>query len=181
MSEDRTLITTPENPDFRLRSIESGDIDDLREWKNRNKASFFLKEEITPEQQRVWYNHFCHRAGDHMFVVEQRTDRGWEKIGCMGFRRLPGEGCVDAYNIIRSHRIEPASFGMGDPFRAMLAYAARLNDDLPIRCKVLIENPAIAWYERNGFSQIDEKEDHVVLELDKGTITDLELGIKSHL
>lgn len=181
MSEDRTIISSATNPDFRLRSIESGDIEDLRGWKNLNKGSFFLKEDITPEQQRVWFNHFCHRAADRMFVVEQRTDDGWEKIGCMGFRLLHEECCVDAYNIIRSRKIEPASFNMSDPFRTMLAYAGRLHDNLPIRCKVLTDNPAVSWYERNGFSMVEQLEGFVLMELDKNTIENLELNINSHL
>ena len=181
MSADRTIINSPSNPDFRLRSIESGDMEDLRVWKNANKASFFLKDDITHEQQRVWFNHFCHRLADHMFVVEQRTEEVWAKIGCMGFRLLPEEGCVDAYNIIRSRKIEPASFNMSQPFKTMLAYACRLHDNLPIRCKVLTENPAVSWYERNGFSQVEQLEGFVLMELDKNTIANLELNINSHL
>lgn len=181
MSEDRTLITSPEHPDFRLRSIESSDIEDLRAWKNHHKGSFFLKEDITPEKQRVWFNHFCHRAADRMFVVEQRTDEGWEKIGSMGFRMLRDEGCVDAYNIMRARKIEPASFTMSDPFRTMLRYAATLHDNLPIRCKVLTDNPAVTWYERNGFSKIDEREGYVLMELDRGTVADLGMNISNHV
>lgn len=181
MSEDRTTITSSANPDYRLRSIDSGDLEDLRIWKNANKNSFFLKDDITAEQQRVWFNHFCHRAADHMFVVEQHTDQGWEKIGCMGFRFLPDEGCIDAYNIMRSRKIEPASFNMSDPFRLMLAYARTLHDNLPLRCKVLTDNPAVTWYERNGFSRAEQRDDHVLMELDCSTLNDIDLQISKHL
>jgi hypothetical protein len=108
-----------------------------------------------------------------MFVVEQQVGGEWEKIGCMGFRLLTVEGCVDAYNIIRSHKIEPADFVFADPFRLMLAYAGSLYS-LPTRCKVLTENPAVQWYERNGFAIVGEGDGYVLMELDKDSIKDLE-------
>ena len=109
-----------------------------------------------------------------MFVVEQLTDGNWEKIGCMGFRLLADEGCVDAYNIIRSRKIEPAGFTFADPFRLMLAYADSLCSELPIRCKVLSENPAVQWYERNGFAKVEERDGYFLMELDKTAVGDLQ-------
>jgi ribosomal protein S18 acetylase RimI-like enzyme len=159
--------------EYRLRSINEGDIEDLRVWKNLNRKSFFLKDEITPEQQSAWFVALSHRENDQMFVVEQHVAEDWEKIGCMGFRALDDEGCVDAYNIIRSQKIEPANFVFADPFRLMLAYAGSLYQ-LPIRCKVLTENPAVQWYERNGFAKIGEGDGYVLMELDKDLIKDLE-------
>jgi hypothetical protein len=138
-----------------------------------NRNSFFLKDEITPEQQSAWFAAFRKRENDRMFVVEQQVGNKWEKIGCMGFRLLTDEGCVDAYNIIRSQKIEPADFVFADPFRLMLAYAGSLYS-LPIRCKVLTENPAVHWYERNGFAIVGEGDGYVLLELDKDSIKDLE-------
>lgn len=180
MSRENTIIVSAANADFRLRAIGEADLEDLRAWKNANKNSFFLRTDITHEQQRAWFAGFSERRDDRMFVVEQRIGEAWEKIGCMGFRLLVGEDCVDAYNIIRSRKLEPASFAMSDPFLTMLAYAATLHDE-PIRCKVLAENPAVAWYERNGFSRIGSGEGYVLLELGKSRLEKLEIFSSGNL
>jgi hypothetical protein len=174
-TQKKTIVSHTGNLDFRLRMIDETDIEDLRKWKNLNKGSFFLKSDITIEQQRAWYAGFRDRVDDFMFVVEQFTGGRWEKIGCMGFRVLTEEGCVDAYNIIRSRRIKPASFAMSEPFQMMLTYACKRYRDVPIRCKVLVENPAVAWYEKNGFNKIEEIEGYYLMELDQDSIPNLNL------
>lgn len=174
MTEKNAIIYSRGAADYRLRSIGPGDIDELRSWKNLNKASFFLRADITPEQQSEWFAAFSDRPGDHMFIVEQAVEDSWEKIGCMGFRLLEDEGCVDAYNIIRSHRIEPVAFNFSDPFRLMLAHAAGLYPVFPIRCKVLSENPAVSWYEKNGFAKVMAENTYFLLELDKASIAGIE-------
>ena len=164
--------------DMRLRMIDIGDIEDLREWKNANKQSFFLKQEITPEQQGEWYAKFRERENDMMFVVEQLVADRWEKIGCMGFRYLPEERCVDGYNIIRARKVGEASFSMSDAFRTMLAYADAEYPNEPIRVKVLSGNPAVAWYERNGFKTLEEKDGYFLMEVDKQTLEDISLTVE---
>ena len=165
-------------PDMRLRMIDVSDIEELREWKNTNKNSFFLRQDITSEQQGEWYAKFREREDDFMFVVEQLAGGQWEKIGCMGFRLLPDEECVDGYNIIRSRKIDGASFSMTDAFRAMLAYADSQYPDLPIRVKVLSGNPAVEWYEGNGFAIIDRRDAYYLMEVDKQRLEDVSLAVE---
>ena len=164
--------------DMRLRMIGIGDIEDLREWKNANKNSFFSQQDITSEQQGAWYAKFREREDDFMFVVEQMVDERWEKIGCMGFRLLLDEDCVDGYNIIRSRKVGESSFSMSDAFRTMLAYADSQHPDMPLRVKVLSGNPAVAWYERNGFATIDERDDYYLMEVDKQQLEDVVLTVE---
>lgn len=172
MNENNDILVQSESGlGFRLRPIGDSDIKDLRVWKNRNKGSFFVQSDITSDQQIAWFAGFQGRPDDWMFVVEQHTAGGWQKIGCMGFRKLDDEECVDAYNIIRAKKIEPASFTMADVFRSMLKTADSKYPDLPIRCKVLIENPAVEWYERQGFSKIDRGDTYFLMELDKCGLT----------
>jgi RimJ/RimL family protein N-acetyltransferase len=178
MIEKNVILTLSGHPDLRLREINSADLENLRTWKNENKNSFFLKEEITPEQQRKWYTNFSQREHDHMFIVEQEHNGDWEPIGCMGFRKLDDEGCIDGYNIIRSKKIEPASFSMSDAFGGMLAYAASLHPRLPLYVKVLSHNPAVAWYEKNNFKTIDEKDGYVLMDLDKQSLKKYSWSIK---
>ena len=172
------IVSDSRHPDMRLRMIDISDIGELREWKNANKNSFFLRDDITPEQQGTWYANFRERENDFMFVVEQRVGDEWQKVGCMGFRLLPDEGCVDGYNIIRSRRFNGASFSMSDAFIAMLAYADAEYPDQPIRVKVLSGNPAVEWYERNGFATIDEKDGYKLMEVDKQRLEDVSLSVE---
>ncbi len=159
-----------EKRDFRLRPADQSDLDDLRQWKNSNKASFFLKDDIDRSQQLTWFHAFESRSDDHMFIVEQFAQGNWQKIGCMGFRKLDDEGCIDAYNIIRAKRIEPASFSMADVFLSMLKMAHNLYPDLPIRCKVIVGNPAVAWYEKQGFTKIEAYDSYFLLEFDRSKL-----------
>jgi RimJ/RimL family protein N-acetyltransferase len=163
-------IDSSHDPGFRLRAIDGDDLENLRLWKNANKNSFFLRRDIEPAEQEKWFEGFSSRDDDHMFIVEQAVGGNWEPIGCMGFRLLEDEGCVDAYNIIRSRKLEPASFTMADCFRTMLKYAASKYPAPPIRCKVLRENPAVAWYEKNGFSIVVSPPEYHLMELDKKTL-----------
>ncbi len=172
MHSKSLILSIADHPELRLRSIDKGDIENLRTWKNENKNSFFLKQEITREQQEKWYGNFVNREADHMFIVEQKVGDEWKEIGCMGFRKLADEGCIDGYNIIRARKIEPSTFTMSDAFRTMLAYAASLYTDLPVRVKVLSNNPAVAWYGKNHFTTIARENEYVLMELAKDSLKD---------
>lgn len=172
MDNKNVILSVADHADLRLRAIDSEDIENLRIWKNKNKGSFFLNRDITPEEQAKWFEAFAARDEDYMFAVEQTVGGGdWQPIGCMGFRRLADEGCTDAYNIMRASNPVPASFTMSDAFRVMLGYAAGLYPDLPIRCKVLCANPAVQWYQKNNFSIIDQiGEEYYLMELEKDSL-----------
>jgi RimJ/RimL family protein N-acetyltransferase len=160
--------------------MNAADAENLRIWKNTNKASFFLNGDITSEQQNAWYEAMKKRPDDLMFIVEQDDASAWTPIGCMGFRLLEDEKCVDAYNIIRAVKTGVPSFTMGDAFKTMLAFAKQKYPGQPIRCKVLTNNPAIKWYEKNGFRVRDTLTDYVLMELDAGALDGIELNIEQN-
>ena len=178
MSNKNVILSVAEHADLRLRAIGGEDVENLRVWKNKNKGSFFLNRDITPEEQAKWFEGFEARDEDYMFVVEQLVDGDWRSIGCMGFRKLPDEGCTDAYNIMRAENPAPASFTMSDAFRVMLKYAAGLYPDLPVRCKVLCANPAVEWYQKNDFSIVDQGgEEYYLMELAKDSLQNCNVNI----
>jgi len=180
MNDKNIVLSVAEFPDLRLRTIGKEDIENLRIWKNTNKGSFFLNKDITSAQQEKWFENFRERGDDYMFIVEQKVAEDWKEIGCLGFRKLADEGCVDAYNIIRAIKIEPASFTMSDAFRLMLAFADSLYENLPIRCKVLVNNPAVEWYKKNDFSVVDRVDDeYYLMELSKDSLKNFNLIIKN--
>lgn len=172
------MVTDPSFQDLRLRIINETDKENLRIWKNANKGSFFLKEDISPGQQDAWFEAMQQRSDDFLFIVEQNVEPDWIPIGCMGFRVLENENCVDAYNIIRAIRVGNASFTMGDAFKAMLVFAKDKFADLPLRCRVLHGNPAIKWYEKNGFRTIAENPDHVLMELNEPSLRGIKIVVE---
>ncbi|MGQ0739698.1 MAG: GNAT family N-acetyltransferase [Bacteroidota bacterium] len=178
MSSKSLILFLAGHTDLQMRTIGKSDIENLRAWKNTNKHSFFLNQDITPAQQEKWYEAFSAREHDHMFVVEQLAENKWTCIGSMGFRKLEEESCVDAYNIIRAVKIEPASFTMSEAFLGMLAYADSLYPGLPIRVKVLNQNPAVSWYQRNGFTVIGTMTHYYLMELNKDSLSNINWSVK---
>lgn len=136
-----------------LRTAEQRDLFNLRQWKNAQREFFFHKDEISPEQQKDWFEAYQKRHDDVMFIVQ--VD-GFS-IGCMGIRIFDKEW--DVYNVI----LGSADYGkkgiMGKVFQSMLRFASS-RKALPITLKVLKRNPAVNWYRKNGFVVTSEKPDH---------------------
>ena len=137
-----------------LRTAEEKDIENLRLWKNMNKDFFFYKNEISIEQQKTWFDQYLSRPDDFIFIVELNDQI---PIGCMAIRKLEVEW--DAYNIILGNSNFGKNGYMSIAFKKMLKFAFEKNS-LPITLKVLKENPAVTWYEKNGFKKISIEESH---------------------
>jgi RimJ/RimL family protein N-acetyltransferase len=137
-----------------LRTAVENDIENLRIWKNMNKDFFFYKKEITESQQKEWFNQYLSRSDDYIFIVELNNQF---PIGCMGIRKLENEW--DAYNIILGESEFGGKGYMSIAFKKMLDFASNC-ESLPITLKVLKENPAVTWYEKNGFKKIAIEDSH---------------------
>lgn len=124
---------------FTLRAVEARDLEDLRSWKNANKAAFFSKKEISAEDQQRWFEGYLERPDDFMFVVETRG----EKAGCVGVRLKDGE--ADCYNII--------GLGKGVMAKAMklLCEWAGTKWGRPVSLLVVEDNDAAGFYAKCGF------------------------------
>lgn len=150
-------LTARSEPRVTLRAAAPGDLEDLRAWKNANKAGFFFQKEITPEMQKEWYASYLKRPDDHMFIVEHEG----KKAGCMAFRAEGG--AVDAYNIIASP--EGAGKGLMKAAMALMCSYAAEKYTRNIGCLVLKDNPAVGYYRACGFSVIGDGGDHRVFKL----------------
>lgn len=157
---DRPLtLSSPAEPAVRLRAVGPEDQEDLRSWKNSNKAGFFFKDDITPDMQKRWYEGYRTRPQDYMFVVEHDG----RKAGCMGFRRLD-DGSVDTYNMIAAPGFEGKGL-MKAAMRVMCSYAAE-TVGRDIGCLVVTGNPAVRYYEACGYRVVGEGQGHHILKLD---------------
>jgi len=136
-----------------LREANSLDLSNLRRWKNANRNFFFHKDEITEAQQLAWFNSYLTRAQDYMLIVLVND----QPIGCMGIRFLENEW--DVYNVILGEiRYEKKGF-MSKAFQVMLKFASSTNNN-PITLKVLENNPAVIWYQKQGFEIITKIKNH---------------------
>jgi hypothetical protein len=141
-----------------LRSACEGDIEDLRTWKNASRAWFFHKEEISPSQQAEWFSSYLKRPDDHMYMVIVDGDA----VGCMGFRCC--QDAIDVYNVIRGKHSHPRAGTMSKALSLMCSFADA-NYHLPVTLKVIVGNPAIQWYLKQGFQLVSQNEDYASMEL----------------
>ncbi|MCG3733166.1 GNAT family N-acetyltransferase [Vibrio cincinnatiensis] len=151
------MIEISLNDSFCLRSITVSDLENLRQWKNKHRNSFFYKEIITVEQQNKWFDSYLKDDKDYMFTVVDNE----KAIGCMGFREK-GD-FIDVYNIMRGEKSQEKNFSMSDAFRLMLNYI-NYECQKKITCVVLNDNPAFNWYLKNDFLVLKEIEDYSLLE-----------------
>jgi ribosomal protein S18 acetylase RimI-like enzyme len=162
------IIVDSLHPGLRLRCADNGDRELLRVWKNENKKSFFHQSDITADQQAAWFSSYLTRAEDHVFMVEEPLHGGWFAVGVVACRLLEQEETVDVYNIMRGRRPEGGCANMG---KALTLLCSRILEHYrePISCKVLKENPALAWYERLGFQVDEQREGYNLLRYMKGS------------
>ena len=141
-------IVTSKSPELVLRTVDRPDLEYLRQWKNAQKEFFFHQEEITENQQKQWYESFKKSPYDLMLMVEYRQ----QLFGCMGIRWK--ESHWDVYNVILGLQEYGKRGFMGAAFAAMLNLAGSIKP-APIGLQVLKNNPAVQWYQKQGFEVME--------------------------
>ncbi len=139
-----------------LRHAGEEDLGRLRVWRNANACRFHQQADITSQGQKEWYKAYLSRADDHLFLVME----GNRPIGCIGIRLI---GDVwDLYNIIRGME-SPGSGGFMSVALEMVIEFARGLRPLAVRAEVLLDNPAMNWYLRNGFVVVERREKSLMI------------------
>lgn len=146
-------LMVPSVPGLELRSATSGDLELLRHWKNAQREFFFYQREISEIEQIQWFNDFTLRNNDIMLmnVLNKKA------FGCMGIRWKSDHW--DVYNVILGLPEYGKRGLMGRAFTRLLDFAITLKV-APITLEVLKHNPAITWYQRQGFCITSEHETH---------------------
>jgi RimJ/RimL family protein N-acetyltransferase len=145
------------NSDLALRPVDGGDLEHLRLWKNSVREFFFHKDIIEVEQQRLWYEAYLQRSLDLMLILEISE----LAAGCMGIRWLNGHW--DIYNVIMGNNAFKGHGFMSLAFREMLRLAEATRTGV-FQLEVLIENPAVDWYKRQGFIITSNQESFYVMQ-----------------
>ncbi|HMC20636.1 MAG TPA: GNAT family N-acetyltransferase [Thermoanaerobaculia bacterium] len=154
----RIKITAPNDHAVVLCSATWEDQESLRAWKNANRQYFFFKNVIERDGQHRWFEGHLRRPDDHMFMVIVEG----KPIGCLAVRVLGDE--LDIYNVILGDERFSGKGYMTRGIRMMAKFAFDRYPRRPLRLKVLKNNPAVRWYERNGFHSIGGGDDYLELE-----------------
>ena len=156
--KEKFSVTCPEF-DVTLCAITPGDLENLREWKNAHRVSFFYQEIITPELQAQWFQGYLECVDDYMFVAQSAG----QAVGCLGFRMLDQR--ADIYNVILGRPESGGKGLMSQAIRLLCSFiAAEFTRD--IGAQVLLSNPARAWYRKNAFRETKFFDTYVEVQLD---------------
>lgn len=150
------IILSKKDPDVTMKTIDANDIEELRKWKNKHKDSFFYKNIISIEEQIEWYEKYCNRQNDFMFVIFFKENR----VGCIGFRMI--HEVVDIYNVILGESQYSSQGIMKRALDILLNYIMQYYN-YDITAKVLKSNPAITWYQKNGFEIVTTYNDYYLI------------------
>ena len=142
---------------IQLRCATTGDLEDLRNWKNQHREFFFHKEEISRAQQEEWFRAYERRADDFMFMVLS----GEKSIGCMGIR-LIADRAWDVYNVILGVKEFRGTGLMSSALQQMIRFALSRRPAV-IALKILKGNSAVDWYRSNGFVTTQDRADHLCM------------------
>lgn len=132
------------------------DVEILRINKNLNKDFFFLKEEITKQDQEEWFSNLLLKDDDFMFICfDVKTNN---KFGSIGFRIVDGN--IDFYNIMR---FCPSEISMEECIKELIEFSKNLFPGKKIQVRVLKNNPAVGWYKKIGFEVYEERNNFLVM------------------
>ena len=145
-----------ESPTFRnqfIRPVNKKDLECLRIWKNKYKKYFFFQKNISLEDQLEWYENYLKRENDYMFAVMGPDST---MIGCMGIRLNEADQSWDIYNVIGGSASHRGLGLMSAALREMINFALD-KQNIIVQLVVVRGNPAIQWYARNGFKEINKE------------------------
>ena len=167
-------ITIEQKPSdiLTLRSITKIDIEKLREWKNKNRKSFFYDKIINQEEQIKWFNKYLETSENFLFMIE--LDKS--PIGCLGFKMV-GED-ADIYNVILGANEQKGKGVMSLALKILCSYIITLNVK-KIYLKVLKTNSkAVNFYTKNLFSIKNEENNHYFMEFSKDKFKSIPIEIE---
>ncbi len=165
------LVKNKRYPLLGLRTISESDQENLRTWKNANRNRFFFQGIISNEDQQKWFRSYLGDANDYMFIViSQGTD-----TGCMGLHHR--EDRWEIWNVIRGRHEQSCKDAMWKALHLMCSFALQ-KDNSGIHAKILLDNPAIDWYYRNGFKLFATHSDCLEITLDKEKFSKIAVDIE---
>ena len=143
------ILSSTAAPGIILESIRPEHLELLRLWKNNHSHRFFHQETITSSQQRQWFDAYSTRPHDWIFLIHDAATK--HPVGCLGYRVLDKE--IDVYNVLRAEDVPSRSRAHSHALNILTNHIAAAHQ-LPIRARVLADNPAARWARLHGFQPI---------------------------
>ena len=145
----RIVVTPPALPGLARESIDANDLEPLRRWKNVNLHRFFHREEITPEGQSERHSSYRMRPDDWMFLIRSRKGVAG-RVVCRSV-----DGAADSYKVLRKPALNRRSTANSLALDLMTNYIEETHQ-VPIRARVLTDNPAHRWARARSFRIISQ-------------------------
>jgi len=106
-----------------LRPLEERDIEELRILRNKNQQYFNNTAQITPEQQKAWFEKYLAREDDCMFAIELASKPG-EFIGAVAFYNIDWEAGITEAGRTIIDKEKVTEKGIGSEMALTHAYIA---------------------------------------------------------
>lgn len=155
-----------EGGDTRVRFMSIRDFLQLRKLKNRNRSRFFYSQRVGYLQHIIWFTRCRLSLSDSMLIICD----GSTKVACLGFRLR--NSSFDLYNVMRlTRQTNSDKSPMIGVILQSLCMHINKKYSISIKAEVLLNNPALTWYYKNGFEDFSRGTSSAVLEyrgLEKG-------------
>jgi RimJ/RimL family protein N-acetyltransferase len=132
-----------------LVPLKESEVELIRQWRMIHKESFYDANDITPEQQRIWYKKYKESPIDRMYII---TLHSGEQIGTVALYEIDIQtrsarlGRVLLLEDYRGHGYAE------EAVKLMLSYADNTLRLYRVTTDTYIDNiDAIAVYARSGF------------------------------
>jgi N-acetylglutamate synthase-like GNAT family acetyltransferase len=145
---------------FWVRGFKAEDAETLRIWKNKNRKYFLFQKEISPEQQKFWFEEFVKNPAQQIFVCTLNE----KLVACVGFRTKDGKS-AELFNLINGSDEYMGKGMVSGFFRLCLGKLKNLGFNR-VFLKVLRSNEnGMSVYKHWGFSIFGEDNDCLHLEM----------------
>lgn len=132
-----------------LAPLQEKDIEMIRQWRMKYKDHFYDANEITPEQQKIWYSKYKESPTDRMYIIQKKDG---EPIGTIAIYEINIQ--TRTARLGRVLLLEEAR-GQGyaeEAVKTLLDYADNVMRLYRVTTDTYIDNiDAIAVYARAGF------------------------------
>jgi ribosomal protein S18 acetylase RimI-like enzyme len=146
-----------------IRSVEEGDLDVLRAWRNAHAQAFYDSRPIDADAQRAWFASFSADPAQRLYLVEDPAG----PVGCFGLKVVAGTPeaprRLALFNVIHAEARTQGTGLLAEAYAALARACAGAGVEA-IDAEVRPGNAtALRWYRRQGFLEIERRPECHVL------------------
>lgn len=132
-----------------IRLIGEGDLDLLRYWRNQHTNDFFTKDQLSPQQQRAWYQKYSENPTDRMFIIQLKDSTPIGTVALYNISIADRTAELGRTLLLSEYRGQGY---MEEAIKLLLNHTFETMRIWKIRLSVYLDNAsAIALYSKCGF------------------------------